>query len=84
MNDRVAAIFPPHQPLLRAATAQQGSEIISFNQDPALHGQRNHLIRSGCCIEILGETGITVHLGAEMIQGIQERLRGGVHTKEEG
>lgn len=78
MHDRIAAVLTPYQPALGAATAQQGAEVVSINQNAALHRQIDHLIRSGDGIEDLGELRVVVHLRADVVQRIQQWRRSGV------
>ena len=80
VGDRVGSIASPHQPKLGAATAEQGAEVIRFDQDAAANRQANHFGWGGGCIELPGEIGISIHLMAEVIEGIQQGLRGGIHA----
>ena len=83
MNDRVVTVLPTHLPVLGAAASQQGTKVIGVNQDPCIYRQSDHLCRSISGIEISGELRVTIRLSAEMIQGIQQGLRGRIHAKSQ-
>ena len=80
MNDRVITVLPTNLPVLGAAASQQGTKVISINQDPCIYRQSDHLFRSARGIEISGELRVTIRLSAEMIQGVQQGLRGRIHA----
>ena len=80
MNDRVITVLPTHLPVLGAAASQQGTKVIGINQDPCIYRQSDHLFRSARGIEISGELRVTIRLSAEMIQGVQQGLRGRIHA----
>jgi len=84
MHDRVVAAVATHNPALSAAAPQQSTEVISINQDPRLHCQVHHLLWRIGVVELLLNLWVTVYLMAEVIQGIQKRLRVGVHAAEAG
>ena len=83
MNDRVVTVLPTHLPVLGAAASQQGTKVIGVNQDPCIYGQSDDLCRSISGIEISGELRVTISLSAEMIQGIQQGLRGRIHAESQ-
>ena len=80
MNDRVVTVLSTHLPVLGAAASQQGTKVIGVNQDPCIYRQSDHLCRSASGIEVSGELRVTIRLSAEMIQGIQQGLRGRIHA----
>ena len=80
MNNRVVMILSTHLPVLSAAASQQGTKVIGINQDPCFYCQSDHLFRSASGIEISGELRVTIRLSAEMIQGVQQGLRGRIHA----
>ena len=79
MNNRVVTVLPTHLPVLGAAASQQGTKVIGVNQDPCIYRQSDHLCRSASGIEVSSELRVTIRLSAEMIQGIQQGLRGRIH-----
>ena len=83
MNDRVVTVLPTHLPVLGAAASQQGTKVIGVNQDPGIYRQSDDLCRSISGIEISGELRVTISLSAEMIQGIQQGLRGRIHAESQ-
>ena len=80
MHDRVVTVLSTHLPMLGAAASQQGTKVIGINQDPCIYRQSDHLFRSASGIEISGELRVTIRLSAEMIQGVQQGLRGRIHA----
>ena len=80
MNNRVVTVLPSHLPVLGAAASQQGTKVIGVNQDPCIYRQSDHLCRSASGIEVSSELRVTIRLSAEMIQGIQQGLRGRIHA----
>ena len=83
MNDRAVTVLPAHLPVLGAAASQQGTKVIGVNQDPGIYRQSDDLCRSISGIEISGELRVTISLSAEMIQGIQQGLRGRIHAESQ-
>ena len=83
MNNRVVMILSTHLPVLGAAASQQGTKVIGVNQDPGIYRQSDDLCRSISGIEISGELRVTINLSAEMIQGIQQGLRGRIHAESQ-
>ena len=83
MNDRVVTVLPTHLPVLGAAASQQGTKVIGVNQNPGIYRQSDDLCRSISGIEISGELRVTISLSAEMIQGIQQGLRGRIHAESQ-
>ena len=81
MNDRVVTVLHTHLPVLGAAASQQRTKVIGVNQDPCIYRQSDHLFRSARGIEISGELRVTIRLNAEMIQGVQQGLRGTLDLK---
>ena len=84
MNDRVVTVLPTHLPTLCASTPQKGTEVISINEDPCIYRQSDHLLRRIGVKEIVLNRWVTIHLMAEVVQGIQKRLRVGLHAAEAG
>ena len=84
MHDRVVAAVATHDPALCAPTPQQGTKVIGINQDPRPDRQVHHLLWRVGVVELLLNLWVTVYLVAEVIQGIQKRLRVGVHAAGAG
>lgn len=82
MRNRVGAITTAYQPEFRTSATQKGSEVICIDENTAFHSQSHHLGRCAGSIEITSECRITIHLMAEMIQSIQQRLRGRIHYRK--
>ncbi|MFM7653674.1 MAG: hypothetical protein ACKO5M_12285 [Vulcanococcus sp.] len=72
MSDGVLGVVATHEPALRASASQEGAEVVGVNQDPCIDCQSNHLFRCAGVKELVLNLGITIHLMAEMIQGIQQ------------
>lgn len=83
MNDRVVTVLPTHLPVLGAAASRQCTKVIGVNQDPCIYRQSDDLCRSISGVEISGELRVTISLSAEMIQGIQQGLRGRIHAESQ-
>ena len=58
-------------PTVCASTPQQGTEIICVNEDSCIHRQSGHLLRRIGVKEIVRNRWVTIHLMAEVIEGIQ-------------
>ena len=71
MNDGIGAVFTTNKPLLCAATSQQGTEVVSVDQDAAVLCQNDHLLWSGGGIELTPQLWIAIHPIQEVIQRIQ-------------
>ena len=71
MGDGIGAFLATNNPKLSAATSQQGTEVISVNQNPAMLRQDNHLFRGGGGIELTPQLWFLIHPKEEVIQGIQ-------------
>ena len=84
MDDRVVVVLPTHYPSFCASTPQESTEVIGINEDPCLHCQVHHLLWCVGVVELLLNLWVTVYLVAEVIQGIQKRLRVGVHAAGAG
>jgi hypothetical protein len=84
MNDRVITVLPTHLPTLCAPTPQEGTEVIGINEDPCIYRQGDHLLRGIGVKEIALNRWVTIYLMAEVVQGIQKRLRVGLHAAEAG
>ena len=84
MDDWVVVVSTTHLPSLGASTPEKGAEVIGINEDPCLHCQVHHLLRRIGVKEIVLNRWVTIHLMAEVIQGIQKRLRVGLHAAEAG
>ena len=84
VDDWVVVVFTTHLPTLCAPTPQKGTEVIGINEDPCIYRQSDHLLRRIGVKEIVLNRWITIHLMAEVIQGIQKRLRVGLHAAEAG
>ena len=80
MNDRVITVLPTHLLVLGAAAFQKGEKVIGVNQDPCICRQSDHLFKGARRIEISGELRVTIRLSAEMIQGVQQGLRGRIQA----
>ena len=71
MNNGIGTIIPPHLPMLRAATSEEGTEIVSVNQNAAVLCKNDHLLGGGCGIELTPQLWVTIHPIQEVIQSIQ-------------
>lgn len=71
VSNRVVADVPPNFPELCAPASEQGTEVIGINQDPAVHRKSDQLLWRVGGIERKPQRWVTLHLMAEMIQGIQ-------------
>jgi len=80
VNDGIRAVLATHEPLLRAPTPQQGTEVISVYQDADGNCQGNHLIGCRRTVELLLNLWIAIHLVTEMIQHIQKGWRVSGHS----
>ena len=84
MNDRVGAVLATHLPELGAATGQEGTEVVSINENTCLNCQSDHRLWRVGVKELVLNLRVTVYLMAEVIQSIQKRLRVGVHAAVAG
>ena len=84
MDDRVVVVLPTHDPSFCASTPQESTEVIGINEDSCLYCQVHHLLWCVGVVELLLNLWVTVYLVAEVIQGIQKRLRVGVHAAGAG
>ena len=84
MDDWVVVVSTTHLPTLCTATPQKGTEVIGINEDPCIYRQSDHLLRRIGVKEIVLNRWVTIHLVAEVVQGIQKRLRVGLHAAEAG
>ena len=71
MGDGIGTHITTNNPKLSAATSQQGTEVISTNQDPAMLRQFNDLLWGGGGIELTPQLWFLIHPIEEVIQGIQ-------------
>jgi len=71
MGDGIVAVLATNHPKLSAATSQQGTKVISVNQDAAVVCQVNHLLWSGGGIKLTPQLWFLIHPIEEVIQGIQ-------------
>jgi hypothetical protein len=84
MDDWVVVVSTTHLPSLGAPTPQEGTEVIRINEDPCTHCQSDHLFWCVGVVEVVLNLWVTIHLMAEVVQGIQKRLRVGLHAAEAG
>ena len=84
MDDWVVVVLPTHLPTLCAPAPEKGAEVIGINEDPCIYRQSDHRLRGIGVKEIVLDRWVTIHLMAEVIQGIQKRLRVGLHAAEAG
>ena len=84
MDDWVVVVLPTHLPTLCAPTPQKRTKVIRINEDPCIYRQSDHLLRGIGVKEIVLNRWVTIYLMAEVIQGIQKRLRVGLHAAEAG
>jgi hypothetical protein len=71
MGNGVAALVATHNPKLSAAASQQGTEVVSVNQDAAVLCQHDHLLWSRGGVELTPQLWIPIQPIQEVIQGIQ-------------
>lgn len=79
MGNRIGLVAATNKPTLRAAASQQGTEVISVNQDADGDCQGNHFVGCLGTVELLLHPWVAVHLMAEVIQHIQKGLRASGH-----
>jgi hypothetical protein len=72
VNDWIGAVVSTNQPTLSAATPQQGTEVVSANQNAAFFCQGDHLLWGRGGIKDPLKLKVTIHQVAEVIQGIQQ------------
>jgi hypothetical protein len=72
VNDWIGSVISTNQPTLSTAAPQQGTEIVSANQNAAFFCQGDHLLLGRDGIEHLLKLRVTIHQVAEVIQGIQQ------------
>ena len=71
MGNGIGTLLATNNPKLSAAASQQGTEVISTNQDPAMLRQFNDLLWGGGGIELTPQLWFLIHPIEEVIQGIQ-------------
>ena len=71
MGDGIGTRLATNNPKLSAAASQQGTEIISDNQNSAMLCQINHLFWGGGGIELTPQLWFLIHPKEEVIKGIQ-------------
>jgi hypothetical protein len=71
MGDGIGTLLAANNPKLSASTSQEGTEVISINQDAAVLCQDDHLLWSGSGIELTPQLWVTIHPIEEVIQGVQ-------------
>jgi hypothetical protein len=79
VNDWIGSVISTNQPTLSTAAPQQGTEIVSANQDAAVFCQGDHLLWGRGGIEDPLKLKVAIHQVAKVIQGIQQQWRGAVH-----
>ena len=84
MDDWVVVVLPTHLPTLCASTPEKGAEVIGINEDACIYRQSDHLLRRIGIKEIVLNRWVTVHLMAEVVKGVQKRLRVGLHAADAG
>ena len=72
MSDRVRLVATPNEPAFGAAASEQSTKILCLNQDAITHRQFHHLLWGIGGIELTLNIRVTIHLMAEMIQGVQQ------------
>ena len=80
MSDGVGLVATTHEPAFCAAAPQQRTKVISINEDPAPHRQIDHLLWCVGGVELLLNFGVALYLMAEVIQSVQQGLRGLIHA----
>ena len=80
VGNGVALIIATHDPALRAAASQQGTEVLSINQDAAIDCQSNQRLRGIGGIEVVLNIRIAIHLVTQVIKRIQQWLRISCHA----
>ena len=80
VSDWVRLILTTNQPKFSATTSEQSTEIFCVDQDSTIHCQGDHLFWSGGGIEDSSNLRVTIHQEAEVIQGIQQWRRVGIHA----
>ena len=81
MGDGIGTLLATNNPKLSAAASQEGTEVISINQYPAVLCQDDHLLWSGSGIELTPQFWFLIHPIEEVIQGIKEWRRVGIHAE---
>ncbi len=84
MGNGVVLVVTPHEPMLCAPAPQQSAEVVGINKNACLYRQVHHLLWGVGTVELPLHISVTVHLMAEVIQRIQEGLRGLVHAASAG
>jgi hypothetical protein len=74
MGDRVGLVATAHEPAFGAAASEQSTKILCVYQDASAHRQIHHLLWGAGGIKLTLHIRVTIHLVAEMIQGVQQRL----------
>jgi hypothetical protein len=72
MGDGIGAHLATNNPTLRAATSEQGTKVISVNQNPTVLRQENHLFWGAGGIELTPQLWVSIHPIKEVIQSIQK------------
>ena len=79
VNDWVGSVISTNQPTLSTAAPQQGTEVVSANQNPTFFCQGDHLLWGRGGINDPLKLKVAIYQVAEVIQGIQQQWRGAVH-----
>ena len=72
MNDWIGSVISTNQPTLSAAAPQQGTKIVSANQNAAVFCKSDHLLWGRDGIEDPLKLKVAIYQVAEVIQGIQQ------------
>jgi hypothetical protein len=72
VNDGIGSVISTNQPTLSTATPQQGTEVVSANQNATFFCQGNHLLWGRGGIKDSLKLRVAIYQVAEMIQGIQQ------------
>lgn len=80
VGNRVCLVVAPNSPELSAATGQQSTEVIGINENACLHRKIHHLLGSIGTVKLLLNFRVTIHLMAEVIEGIQKGLCVALHA----
>lgn len=84
MSDGILRPIAAYLPELGAATGQEGTEVVSIDENACLNCQSDHRLWRVGVKELVLNLRVTVYLMAEVIQSIQKRLRVGVHAAVAG
>ena len=80
MGDWVGLVATTNEPAFCSAAPQQRTEVLGINEDPAPYRQINHLLWGVGGVELLLNFGVALYLMAEVIQSVQQGLRGLIHA----